>query len=95
MTTENEDSTPETTEPSNTGAVARLLEVAARNADKLLAESKAEADQIVASARAEADQPELQHRADHGIRRNTANLRGLQLLEGPLLGMSIDKDRAL
>ena len=61
LTTENADSAPETTQLSNTGAVARLLELAARNADELLAESKAaaaqaEADQVTASARAEADQ---------------------------------------
>lgn len=52
-------STATTAEPSTadvSGAVARLLEVAAHNADQLLAEATAEADHLVAAARDQADQ---------------------------------------
>jgi hypothetical protein len=41
---------------ASSSAAARLLEIAARNADQLLAEAEAEADEMRASARAEADE---------------------------------------
>jgi cell division septum initiation protein DivIVA len=37
------------------GGMARLLEIAARNADELLAEAKAEAEQVTSTARVEAE----------------------------------------
>jgi cell division septum initiation protein DivIVA len=44
---------PEADTPS--GGMARLLELAARNADELLAEAKAEAEQVTSKARVEAE----------------------------------------
>src|SRR6187549_1224770 len=41
---------------SSSTAAARLLEIAARNADQLLTEAQAEADEMKASARVEADE---------------------------------------
>jgi cell division septum initiation protein DivIVA len=53
MTTNDE---PTMTRADASGAAARLLEVAARNADELLADAKAEAEGLLAAARAEAQQ---------------------------------------
>jgi len=44
-----------TTSAADSSRAARLLEVAARNADELLADAKAEAQHLTASAREEAD----------------------------------------
>jgi cell division septum initiation protein DivIVA len=76
MTT-NDDRTTTTSEvvpaprADGSDAAARLLEVAALNADELLTEAKAEADRLVAAARAEAERlradleaKRAQHRAE-------------------------------
>jgi len=47
-----------------TGGAARLLEVAARNADQLMGEAQAEADRVTAAAKAEAEQVTSAAKAD-------------------------------
>ena len=61
MDRQDEGTTVSTPEPADTRAqdssgAARLLEVAAHNADELLAEARAEAATVVSAAQAEADQ---------------------------------------
>jgi cell division septum initiation protein DivIVA len=54
-TVTNLDSAQATSPQERSSAVARLLEIAARNAEELLADAKADAEQLTAAAHEEAD----------------------------------------
>jgi cell division septum initiation protein DivIVA len=68
------------TAPDSSRAAARLLEVAARNADELLGEATAEAASLVATARAEADQLAAASRAQAEGLTTSARAEADQLL---------------
>lgn len=57
-------SAPDASDGQGSRGAARLLEVAARNADELLTEATAEAEQLVAAAREQADELMSGARAD-------------------------------